>query len=141
MNALKTLIATYIFFNTFAEFAQEKTPEYKIIVDVGSSISARSLSILKTSQMLDGDGLLESVKSTAPKELEENLIVILEKAESNGFLTKYDITYTILYGSKKIVCEKNIETGFFPGGSYTINRPKVAFESTVKSCLIDFFDK
>ena len=138
---MKNLIAIYIIFNAIAAFAQEKAQEYKIIVDVGSSLSPRSVATLKTSQMLGGDGLLESVKNSAPKELEDNLIVILEKAESNGFLTKYEIAYTIFYGSKKLVCEKNIETGFSPGGSYTINRPKVAFESTVKSCLVDFFDK
>ena len=121
--------------------AEDPPKEYKIIVDIGSNMTPRGVATLKTSQILGGDGLLESVKSNAPKELENNLVVILEQAESNGFLTKYEIVYTILYGSKKFVCEKTIETGFAPGGSYTVNRPKVAFENTSKACLAEFFSQ
>ena len=104
-------------------------------------MSPRSNATLKTSQVLGGDGLLESVKNNAPTTLEDNLIVILEQAESNGFLTKYEIIYTIMYSDKKFVCQKSIETGFAPGGSYTVNRPKVAFEKTSKECLTEFFTK
>lgn len=104
-------------------------------------MSPKSMATLKTSQMLGGDGLLESVKNNAPKTLEDNLVVILENAEANGFVTKFDIAYTIIYGEKKFLCEKSIETGFAPGGSYTVNRPKVAFEKTSKDCLTEFFNK
>jgi hypothetical protein len=119
--------------------AQEAPKAPRVIVDVGPNLSARSASTLKTAQVLGGDGLLEVVRENAPKDLQETLVVILERADSNMLLTKFDIAFTIIYGEKRTVCEKPIETGFAPGGGYTINRPKVAFELSAKACLSEFF--
>lgn len=82
---------------------------------------------------------MEVVKENAPKDMQDNLIVILERAESNMLVTKFDIAYTIIYGDRRVFCEKAVETGFAPGGSYTINRSKVAFETSAKACLSEFF--
>ncbi len=131
----------FLFILCPSAFADAPENKYKIIVDIGPNISQRGFATLKTAQLLGGDGLVESIKANAPEILESNLIVILEKIESNGFLTKYEISYMMIYGEKKFVCDKNIETGFAPGGSYTVNRPKVAFESTSKDCMKEFFNK
>lgn len=126
-------------FGVLAVSAQEAPKASRVIVDIGPNLSSRGMATLKTSQVFGGDGILDSISQSAPKDLQDTLVVVLEKAESNMLLTKFDIAFTIIYGERRFFCEKQVETGFSPGGSYTVNRPRVAFEISVKNCLNDFF--